>query len=406
MSYYYFGVEIEVIAEPHHVQDPLLRRVYYEKLARALNRHGLLATADKLDGSRYCKHAEFYDSHWWITKDGSLKDPSYPRIPLEAVSPILTTAVRWEDEVDTFWRAWDDVFEPPDASSLCGSHIHVSRYPQKMFSLTQLKNIAIGVILFEPLVHELLPECRQDNKYCRRNTQRSAQLRNMGSDYGAQLWEVCRYISEEIEDTEELRDFMQENTGKREDRYVLWNFDNILPGESGSIEFRGGHGLRGPSETRKWIAFVVAFIHLCIETRYDDWELIDVSYSKMPGENDRVYLLNFYTKGCSIARSNPLYYMGRFWEDLNEAARFLDVREHLPACYDDMMGLYSRDCNDEFEGYDDDSSIMSKGEFQSSDSEFSDDKDPYDEDTDDHESYGKDSDEDSDSGHSYDYYSD
>ncbi|KAI0405022.1 putative amidoligase enzyme-domain-containing protein [Xylaria palmicola] len=306
---YCFGVEIELIAKPLVVQDPLPKRVYYEKLARALNEKGLLATADKLDGSRYRKHrkhAKFHDSQWWITKDGSLRDPSYPStVPLEAVSPILSTAVRWDREVNAFWRAWGDVFETPNASSLCGSHIHVSQYPQKTFSLTRLKNIAIGVIFYEPLVHELLPKCRQNNQYCRRNTLRSLQLLNMGSNAEHELREVYRYISQEIWDEKGLRDFMQKHTGKRDDRHVLWNFDNILPGGSGSVEFRGGHGLRGPSETRKWIAFVVAFIHLCTET---------------------------------------------FWEDLIKAARFLNVREHLPLDYKDMMGLYKLDCDDEFEG--------------------------------------------------------
>ncbi|KAI0440172.1 putative amidoligase enzyme-domain-containing protein [Xylaria telfairii] len=358
---YYFGVEIEVIAEPQRVQDPLLRRVYYERLARALNRHGLSAAADKLDGSRYCKHAEYYDSRWWITKDGSLKDPSYPRIPLEAVSPILWTAVTWEAEVDTFWRAWRDVFHTPDASSLCGSHIHVSPYPRKTFSLTQLKDIAIGIIFYEPLIHQLLPECRQNNKYCRRNTLRSTQLQNMGSDDGHELREVCRYILQEIDDVGELRDFMQENASTRKDRYVLWNFDNILPGESGSIEFRGGHGLRGPQETRKWIAFVVSVIHLCIERRYDNWgaRINDFFFGSFPRPS-----------------------MRRFWRDLARAARFLNVRQHLPSEYYEM--IFSQDCSEEFEGYDDDSSIVSKD-----DSKFSD-------------SY----DEDSDGRHSHDYYSD
>lgn len=67
-----------------------------------------------------------------------------------------------------------------------------------------------------------------------------------------------------------IRDFMQlsgsvsGSVGERRDRYVLWNFDNVLEGRSGSVEFRGGRGLRGPERTKRWVAFVVAFVHFCV----------------------------------------------------------------------------------------------------------------------------------------------
>lgn len=73
---YYFGVEIELIARPRG-DSHLERRAYYRRLAGALENHGLSAVADKLDGGRYRKRPEYYHL-WWITKDGSLKDPEYP----------------------------------------------------------------------------------------------------------------------------------------------------------------------------------------------------------------------------------------------------------------------------------------------------------------------------------------
>lgn len=76
-DFYYFGVEIEIIAEPRvHDSSRHKRTHYYEKLARALRREDLSALADRLD-ERYRKHNEHYDK-WWITKDGSLGNPSYP----------------------------------------------------------------------------------------------------------------------------------------------------------------------------------------------------------------------------------------------------------------------------------------------------------------------------------------
>lgn len=73
---YYFGVEIEIIAEPRVHSSRHKRTHYYEMLASALRRYDQPALADRLD-ERYRKHSEHYDK-WWITKDGSLGDPSYP----------------------------------------------------------------------------------------------------------------------------------------------------------------------------------------------------------------------------------------------------------------------------------------------------------------------------------------
>jgi hypothetical protein len=76
-EYYHFGIEIEVIAEPHKVRHPLIAWVYYERLAAALEFQGLTALADRNQG-RYRKHREHYDK-WWITKDGSLGKPPHPK---------------------------------------------------------------------------------------------------------------------------------------------------------------------------------------------------------------------------------------------------------------------------------------------------------------------------------------
>ncbi|KAK6441238.1 hypothetical protein LTR95_002537 [Oleoguttula sp. CCFEE 5521] len=50
----------------------------------------------------------------------------------------------------------------------------------------------------------------------------------------------------------------------QEERYVLWNFANLLKTKK-TIEFRGGRGLRGPKRTKWWIAFVVGFIDFLLD---------------------------------------------------------------------------------------------------------------------------------------------
>ena len=152
----------------------------------------------------------------------------------------------------------------PDPSRQCGSHVHVSPSPAKRFSSAELRAIAFGVIYYEDVVQQLLPWYRQNNKYCQLNTEHSEALRELICAEGWDMAAVWRRIKRIDNSYCGLRDFMQGSAEPKKDRYVLWNFDNTLPGRSGTVEFRGGRGLRGPVRTKRWIAFVVAFIHLCL----------------------------------------------------------------------------------------------------------------------------------------------
>ncbi|KAI1417909.1 putative amidoligase [Hypoxylon sp. FL1857] len=251
MTDYFFGIEIEVRVNPHTVRNPLQEKhaLYYEKLAAALRNRGLKSKADDLQ-HRHIRHPEHYDK-WWITKDGSLGNPEN-LIPMEAVSPVLDCRANWEDEIDTFWSAMSAVFHMPERTARCGSHIHVSRGRRKTFPLSQLKKIAFGIVLYEPLILKLLMANRVDNPYCKPNTKSSNYLRQCDG------WTAKAWLINNASSTERLRDIMQS------DRYVLWNFDNVVPGKSGTIEFRGGRCLRGKVRTKRWIAFTIALIHALI----------------------------------------------------------------------------------------------------------------------------------------------
>ncbi|KAK3934719.1 putative amidoligase enzyme-domain-containing protein [Diplogelasinospora grovesii] len=345
---YHFGVEIELIAAPHQVRHPLLRAVYYEKLAAALRSQGAQAVADRLEGS-YGKHPEHYDK-WWITKDGSLGNPDHPLIPLEAVSPILNTAYHWERDVDTFWNAWNRVFRMPNSSRLCGSHVHVSPSPSKRFTVAQLQSIAFGVIHYENEVMQLLPWHRQENDYCQPNSEHSVALQEMADGSPNQdlrpmeVWDKIR----RMDSRQDIRDLMQHRTGSRKDRYVLWNFDNVLDGKSGSVEFRGGRGLRGPVRTKRWIAFVVAFAHFCIRQNFHSW-----LRSRFRAPN-----------------------MQQFWTGLLNAAQSISVKDSLPSDWQAMAEMMSDGLNEGLCDFDDSDSdkgsMMSKSDSEFTESDYSD----------------------------------
>ncbi len=129
--------------------------------------------------------------------------------------------------------------------------------------MPELRAIAFGVIYYESAVWRLLPRDRQTNTYCRVNTQRSKALKNLPLDDQLDMYSIWRRI-EEINDADDLRDFMQSSEDPKKARRVLWNFDNIRFDHSGTVEFRGGPCLLGSRITKRWIAFTVTFIHMCI----------------------------------------------------------------------------------------------------------------------------------------------
>ncbi|KAL2826206.1 putative amidoligase enzyme-domain-containing protein [Aspergillus cavernicola] len=303
-SSYDFGVEIEIIAKPsiHYILDDpntVDRSFYYGLLAYSLRQKDRPALADSLQ-ERYRKHSEHYDK-WWITKDGSLGNPPHPEIPLEVVSPILSTSRTWEGEIDVFWEAFTEIFQTPEKSPKCGSHIHISPGREKSWSRTEIKNIAFGIVFYEPLIKELLPSDRRNNSYCKPNTSFSYMLR--GEEDLGFVW----HMIDTVKSKEHLRDVMQEGNirDSTRNRHVLWNFDNILPGKSGTIEFRGGSALQDSESTKRWISFVVSFIHLCITQ----------DFHSFPQRRERRPTLEV------------------FWQDILHAARSNAVRSNLPSSH-------------------------------------------------------------------------
>lgn len=131
--------------------------------------------------------------------------------------------------------------------------------------MTELRNIACSIVFYADNLNDMLPSPRRNNAYCQNNWETSL----LGLMYGSGSKKDVRQTMEriwKINDEGELKRFMQD------DRRVMWNFEHIVPGArfTGTIEFRGGRGLRGRNRTKWWIAFVVSFIQLCIFSKVRD----------------------------------------------------------------------------------------------------------------------------------------
>ncbi|OTB06101.1 hypothetical protein M426DRAFT_319173 [Hypoxylon sp. CI-4A] len=310
-----FGVEIEVIVEPHTLRMPLNALLYYKKLSASLRKRGQKAKVDDVVGG-YRTSPNNFDK-WWITQDRSLNEHDGNQIAFEAVSPIFSIDRNWDDDIDAFWNAMGAIFHQPTGSIKCGSHVHISpgvfsagllppsRYltDSRMslvgaggrYSLHELKVIAFGIAVYEPLVLLVLPASRHDNVYCRPNTKSSTRLSSCDS-----LQQMRQLISS-AQSVDQLKDIMQA------DRRVLWNFENTLPGKSGTIEFRGGRALRGRNRTKWWISFAVSFIHFVLKER--DFEMYNTYKDAWRPDVEL------------------------FYEKIRLTAKNIDMHSHLPSDY-------------------------------------------------------------------------
>ncbi|KAI1780350.1 putative amidoligase enzyme-domain-containing protein [Hypoxylon cercidicola] len=295
MSSTRFGIEIEVIVEPHTLRTPPNALSYYQKLSASLRKRGQKAQVDDLRGG-YRTYPDNF-TKWWITKDGSLNNHGSNQIAFEAVSPIFSADRNWDNDIDAFWDAMAAVFHQPIQSPKCGSHIHISPglAARGRYAFHELKVIAFGVVAYEPLVLLVLPASRHENVYCRPNTKSSSQLG------GCHNLRQMRQLIASARSLEGLKDIMQA------DRRVLWNFENTLLGKSGTIEFRGGRGLRGRNRTKRWIAFAVSFIHFVLN------------------END------FEMRNIYNDEWRPTVEL--FYEKLRSKAKDVGMRSHLPSSY-------------------------------------------------------------------------
>jgi hypothetical protein len=91
-DWYYFGIELEMIVEPHTVRDfaryagtyddrQEYHRLYYEKLVRSMKKRGVPTKSITSSPSLYEKHGD--KTRWFITSDSSIvnDDGSSPALP-------------------------------------------------------------------------------------------------------------------------------------------------------------------------------------------------------------------------------------------------------------------------------------------------------------------------------------
>lgn len=195
---------------------------------------------------------------------------------MEVVSPKLDTTLPLSAILADFWEAMRVHFAPQRDLS-CGGHVHVTPVSlNNKFSLRSLKRIAFATVVWEDFIAAVLPPSRRTNQYCRPNSKSfdSGLCVSLSHWKGERNLSSLRQVALEIDGKRNKSDlcfYMQGN------RYVLWNFQNIVPHPktgrcTGTVEFRGGNQFLGTKGTLAWVAFVLGFITLALKEVSLTWD--------------------------------------------------------------------------------------------------------------------------------------
>jgi len=194
---------------------------------------------------------------------------------MEVVSPKLTTRMPVTDTISEFWEAMSVHFDVQRDAS-CGGHVHVTPLRNgSKFTLAELKQVAFATVVYDDHVTSVLPPARRTNGYCPSNTRAGTpalQSRLRALVAGGKNTASLRQVASELRSCGSPREvwaFMQKS------RYVLWNFQNVCPGNSGTctgtVEFRGGSQFLTTKGTLAWVAFVLGFVTLATEEVSLNW---------------------------------------------------------------------------------------------------------------------------------------
>jgi hypothetical protein len=162
----------------------------------------------------------------------------------------------WEEQSRRVFGSVKEHFEIITSAS-CGTHVHV-KPEEGDWELSAVKKLAKAIVVFAPIIAELLGPARQTSMYCKDNTR-------------------GRYIHDDLTSRGGLGLILHRIQGKRkittlvnymcppepEDelgRNYIWNLTNVCDSDScGTVEFRGAGMSLAIDDVRKWVAFVIGF---------------------------------------------------------------------------------------------------------------------------------------------------
>lgn len=187
---------------------------------------------------------------------------------MELVSPIFTLedTSHWHLQLSDVWGVLTGPFNTT-TSNQCSTHIHTSP-ADGAWKNGELRNVAKAVVYFERAIDALMPPARRTNIWCQSNR------------YNCTLRDYTMVeIFQRIDATQTAQDvaglmcaFSKHSTlgkSKGADKDFVhntfrWNFESLVLGSKGTIEFRQPPGSCKAVDSRSWIEFACSFLQAAV----------------------------------------------------------------------------------------------------------------------------------------------
>lgn len=181
----------------------------------------------------------------------------------ELVSRILSTEITWQQEVGIIFNVLDtncDIL----LTSGCSMHVHVSPLPDGEYNTDQLRQILKGVIYYDTPFMRIMPAERKDNPWAEPNVKATPDWQNGVDRVASQTWAP---LFDEL-DKPKMKAILLR--GLCDNRYVAWNFSNILSA-CGTIEFRRPPGVKTSADASHWVVVALGFVaHTMTKQNWDE----------------------------------------------------------------------------------------------------------------------------------------
>ncbi|CAD6594260.1 MAG: glycine cleavage system H-protein subunit [Alectoria sarmentosa] len=271
------GIETEFLLRAHEKQDQCKSTL--KEFADALVRHYNAKVRDRPGRTEMRMAFDTWHAsedpanfgYWSVVEEVSI-DPDEDHWGLEFASPIM----RYEagsprrQNLRVHFQIIESYAEIlPDVT--CGTHVHVSPGDSK-WTLEQAKNVSRSILYFEEAFEVLLPPERRGNRECRSNQSDNPKLKDLPD---------LKACFEKIQECGSIKALIHLMNGKDEDQPLVceewngeiavtercygFNFENLMEGKIGTIEFRRPPCVTNYQDCVMWAEFGASFMQAAMQ---------------------------------------------------------------------------------------------------------------------------------------------
>ncbi|KAM0805111.1 putative amidoligase enzyme-domain-containing protein [Usnea florida] len=324
------GIETEVLLCAHNLQDQCKGTL--EDFAEALIQYYNTMVRQNIGqiemrsafGTCHASDDPINFRYWSVMNDMSI-DPDEGHWGLEFASPIIRyeAGSSWRQGLKSHFRLIKS-YAKIMSDITCGTHVHVSPGDRE-WTLEEVKNVSRSILYFEEAFEVLLPAERRGNRECRSNRSDNPKLKHLPD------LETCFGLIRECTTIKALIHLMNakdeyswqfhESTGESAgtERCYGFNFENLMEGKIGTIEFRRPPCVTNYLDCVMWVEFGASFMQAAMQfgTSADQLQIHGpdvaglaafVGQAAIPDMNDQGILDRMFARGSGCLPVGEMKY--------------------------------------------------------------------------------------------------